>query len=48
MSWLGPGAYFGYLAAAYLLIGFFGIYRMIRRPDRAPALEAPLPEAARD
>jgi MFS family permease len=48
MSWLGPGAYFGYLVGAYLLIGLFGIYRMIRRPDRTAALPAPLPEAARE
>lgn len=47
MGWLGPGAFFGYLAAAYLLIGLFGVYRMIRRPERG-ALAVALPEAAKD
>lgn len=48
MGWLGPGAFFGYLAAAYLLIGLFGVYRMIRRPERGTSLAVPLPEAAKD
>ncbi len=31
MGWLGSGAYWGYLAAAYGALGLFAVYRMTRR-----------------
>jgi MFS family permease len=34
MSWLGPRAYWAYLAGAYSFIGVFALYRMTRRPAR--------------
>jgi MFS family permease len=58
MSWAGPRGYWIYLAAGYLLLGLFALYRMTRRPAPPPQAQptavavpealAPAPEAARD
>lgn len=48
MSWLGPHGYWAYLAAGYLLLALFALYRMIRRaapPRQEQAPMAPMPEA---
>ena len=48
MSWIGPRGYWAYLAAGYLLLGLFALYRMSRRAAPPPQEQAPLatmPEA---
>jgi MFS family permease len=48
MSWLGPHGYWAYLAAGYLLLALFALYRMTRRaapPRQEQAPMAPMPEA---
>ena len=48
MSWIGPRGYWAYLAAGYLLLGLFALYRMSRRaapPPQEQAPLAPMPEA---
>ena len=36
MEWLGPRAYWGYLAVGFLFLAFFALYRMTRRPSPRP------------
>ena len=48
MSWIGPRGYWAYLAAGYLLLALFALYRMSRRaapPPQEQAPLAPMPEA---
>ena len=48
MSWIGPHGYWAYLAAGYLLLALFALYRMSRRaapPPQEQAPLAPMPEA---
>jgi MFS family permease len=48
MSWIGPRGYWAYLAAGYLLLALFALYRMSRRAAPPPQEQAPLvpmPEA---
>lgn len=48
MSWIGPHGYWAYLAAGYLLLALFALYRMTRRtapPRQEPAPMTPMPEA---
>jgi MFS family permease len=48
MGWIGPRGYWAYLAAGYLLLALFALYRMSRRaapPPQEQAPLAPMPEA---
>ena len=36
MEWLGPRAYWGYLAVGFLFLALFALYRMTRRPSPRP------------
>jgi MFS family permease len=41
MEWLGPRAYWGYLAVGFLFLAFFALYRMTRRPSPKPQEQQP-------